>query len=61
MAMPDIIVPIAFNKKNPGIVITFIIKGPIIGMRAIIEPNPVNNCVKIPNAKVTNKINFLLY
>ncbi len=59
IAIPEIIVPIAFNKKNPGIVIIFIIKGPIMGISAIIEPKPANNCVKTPKAKVTNKINFL--
>ena len=56
MAIPEIIVPKAFNKKKPGTVTIFTIKGPIKGINAINAPSPVKNWVKTPNEIVTKTI-----
>ncbi|SUZ86462.1 uncharacterized protein METZ01_LOCUS39316 [marine metagenome] len=59
MAMPDTTVPKAFSRKNPGMVTTLMINGPIRGINAISAPNPVKSWVKTPNKRVTNTTIFL--
>ena len=59
MAMPDTTVPKAFSRKNPGMVTTLMINGPIRGINAISAPNPVKSWVKTPNKRVTKTTIFL--
>ena len=60
IANPDTNVPIALNIQKTGMVIIFIIMGPINGIAAISALKPTKNSVKTLITKAIKTINFLL-
>jgi len=58
IATIEIKYPRPFKSQKNGMANTFTIRGPINGTSAISAVMPVKNCVKTPNAIVTNTTTF---